>query len=298
MRSRRDISPQTRRRTTRESSSMSTTSLPISCAARTAATISSPTWTPYWSAIRTWNWASNPRTDQPRRLGSRLMIAWYRTGSSSRATTFGRRARTSARIAAPMSKTWPTPRSVITAGVTIPRATITLCLAKATASRQSPGKPLPHDAPVHADDVVRADPALPDGSLPGADVVDHRAVPSEIHDFPDLEFLVRRGEDFVRYRPVSLVDGELDPDPVDPFRPDGAHFLRPRRCNPAALGLQRGDLDPRVSEVERLPHRDVLLRRELQGCALRLVEPGHDERNLNRLRLAGDDGRHATAVRT
>src|SRR3989441_3377939 len=134
MRSRRDISPQTRRRTTRESSSMSTTSLPISCAARAAATISSPTWTPYWSAIRTWNWASNPRTDQPRRRGSRLMIAWYRTGSSSRATTFGCRARTSARIAAPMSKTWPTPRIVIIPEVTIPRATITLCFDEAAAS--------------------------------------------------------------------------------------------------------------------------------------------------------------------
>src|SRR5881409_3867317 len=133
MRSRRDISPQTRRRTTRESSSMSTTSLPISCAARAAATISSPTWTPYWSAIRTWNWASNPRTDQPRRRGSRLMIAWYRTGSSSRATTFGCRAKTSARIAAPMSKTWPTPRSVIIPKVTIPRPTITLCFDEAAA---------------------------------------------------------------------------------------------------------------------------------------------------------------------
>src|SRR5438093_7133959 len=161
-----------------------------------------------------------------------------------------------------------------------------------------PREPLAHDAPVHADDVIRSDPTLTDGSLPGPDVVDLRAVPSEIHDFPDLEFLVRRGEDFVRYRPVSLIDGELDPDPVDPFRPNGAHFLRPRGRDPASLGLHRGDLDPRVSEVERLPHRDVLLRRELQGRALRLVEPGHDERNLNRLRLAGDDGRHATAVRT
>src|SRR5207245_9632095 len=174
-----------------------------------------------------------------------------------------------------MSKTWPTPRSVITAGVTIPRATIPRCLAKATASRQSPGKPLPHDAPVHADDVVRADPALPDGSLPGADVVDHRAVPSEIHDFPDLEFLVRRGEDLVRHGPVSLVDGELDPDPVDPFRPDGGHILRPRGRDAASLGLHRGDLDSRVSEVERLSHRDVLVRRELEGRALRLVEPGN-----------------------
>src|SRR5206468_13117611 len=131
------------------------------------------------------------------------------------------------------------------------------------------------DAPVHADDVIRADPTLTDGSLPGPDVVDHRAVSSEIHDFPDFEFLVRRGEDFVRYRPVSLVDGELDPDPVDPFRPDGAHFLRPRRCNPASLGLHRTDLDPRVSEVERPPHRAALLRRELQRCAPRLVAPGY-----------------------
>src|SRR5207245_9994203 len=88
-----------------------------------------------------------------------------------------------------MSKTWPTPRSVIIARVTIPRATITLCFDEATAFPVSPGKPLPHDAAVHADDVVRADPALPDGSLPGADVVDHRAVPSEIHDLSDLEFL-------------------------------------------------------------------------------------------------------------
>src|SRR5437867_496452 len=298
MRSRRDISPQTRRRTTRESSSMSTTSLPISCAARAAATISSPTWTPYWSAIRTWNWASNPRTDQPRRRGSRLMIAWYRTGSSSRATTFGRRARTSARIAAPMSKTWPTPRSVIIAGVTIPRPTITLCFDDAAASLGSPGKPLSHDAPVHPDDVVRADPALPDRSLPGADVVDHRAVPPEIHDFPDLEFLVRRREDFVRHGPVSLVDGELDPDPVDPLRPDGGHLFRPRGRDAASLGLHRSDLDPRVSEVELLSHRDVLLRRELQGRSLRLVEPRHDERDLDRLGLAGDDCGHAAAIRT
>src|SRR5881628_2161350 len=297
MRSRRDISPHTRRRTTRESSSMSTTSLPISCAARAAATISSPTWTPYWSAIRTWNWASNPRRDQPRRRGSRLMIAWYRTGSSSRATTFGRRARTSARIAAPMSKTWPTPRSVIIAGVTIPRPTITLCFDDAAASLGSPGKPLSHDAPVHPDDVVRADPALPDRSLPGADVVDHRAVPPEIHDFSDLEFLVWRREDFVRHGPVSLVYRELDSDPVDPFRPDGGHLLRPRGRDAASLGLHRGDLDPRVSEVELLSHRDVLFR-ELQGRALRLVEPRHDKRDLDRLRFPDDDRGHAATIRT
>src|SRR2546422_3477567 len=277
---------------------MSTTSLPISCAARAAAAISSPTWTPYWSAIRTWNCASNPRTDQPRRRGSRLMIAWYRIGSSSRGTIFGRRARTSARIAAPMSKTWPTPRSVIIAGVTIPRATITLCLDEATAFRESPGKPLPHDATVHADDIVRADPALPDGSLPRADVVDYRAVPSKIHDLSDLEFLVRRREDFVRHGPVSLVDGELDPDPVDPFRPDGDHFLRPRGRDAASLGLHRSDLDPGVSEVERLSHRDVLLGRELEGRALGLVEPRHDERDLDRFRFPGDDRGHAAAVRT
>src|SRR3989449_3477070 len=277
---------------------MSTTSLPISCAARAAAAISSPTWTPYWSAIRTWNCASNPRTDQPRRRGSRLMIAWYRIGSSSRATTFGRRAKTSARIAAPMSKTWPTPRSVIIAGVTIPRATITLCLDEAAAFLESPGKPLPHDATVHADDIVRADPALPDGSLPRADVVDYRAVPSKIHDLSDLEFLVRRREDFVRHGPVSLVDGELDPDPVDPFRPDGDHFLRPRGRDAASLGLHRSDLDPGVSEVERLSHRDVLLGRELEGRALGLVEPRHDERDLDRFRFPGDDRGHAAAVRT
>src|SRR3989454_4488215 len=194
-----------------------------------------------------------------------------------------------------MSKTWPTPRSVIIAGVTIPRATITLCLDEATAS---PEKPLPHDAPVHADDVVCADPALTDGSLPRADVVDHRAVPPEIHDFSDLEFLVRRREDFVRPGPVSLVDGELDPAPVDPFRPDGGHLLRPRGRDAASLGLHRSDLDPRVSEVELLSDRDVLFRRELQGRALRLVEPRHDERDLDRLRLAGDDRGHAAAIRT
>src|SRR2546426_12616639 len=238
---------------------MSRTSLPISCAARAAAAISSPTWTQYWSAIRTWNCASNPRTDQPRRLGSRLMIAWYRIGSSSRATTFGRRAKTSARIAAPMSKTWPTPRSVIIAGVTIPRATITLCPDEATSFRESPGKPLPHDAPVHAHDVVRADPALPDGPLPGADMVDHRAVPPEIHDLSDLEFLVRRGEDFVRHGPVSLVDGELYPEPVDPLRPDGDHFLRPRVRDAASLGLHLTGLDPAVSELQRLADLGALL---------------------------------------
>src|SRR6059036_841065 len=188
-------------------------------------------------------------------------------------------------MAAPMSKTWPTPRSVIIAGVTIPRPTITLCFDDAAASLGSPGKPLSHDAPVHPDDVVRADPALPDRSLPGADVVDHRAVPPEIHDFSDLEFLIRGREDFVRHGPVSLVDRELDSDPVDPFRPDGRHLLRPRGRDAASLGLHRGDLDPRVSEVELLSHRDVLFRRELQGRALRLVEPRHDKRDLDRLRF-------------
>src|SRR6266704_1876227 len=49
----------------------------------------------------------------PRARGSRLINAWYRAGSSSRATTRGRRARISARIAGPMSKTWPTPRRMI-----------------------------------------------------------------------------------------------------------------------------------------------------------------------------------------
>src|SRR5437870_7663766 len=197
-----------------------------------------------------------------------------------------------------MSKTWPTPRSVIIARVTIPRATITLCFDEATAFPVSPGKPLPHDAAVHADDVVRADPALPDGSLPSADVVDHRAVPSEIHYLSDLEFLVRRRQDFVRHGPVSLVDGELDPDPVDSFRPDGGHLLRPRGRDAASLSLHRGDLDPRVSEVERLSDRDVLFRRELQGRSLRLVEPRNDERDLDRLGLAGDDRGHAAAIRT
>src|SRR5207247_1406546 len=167
------------------------------------------------------------------------------------------------RIARSIVKTWSMPGCVIIEGVTIPRATITLCLDEATAFPASPGKPLPHDPPVHADDVVRADPALPDGSLPGADVVDHRTVPSEIHDLSDLEFLVRRREDFVRDGSVALVDGELDPDPVDPFRPDGGHFLRRRGRDAASLGLHRGDLDSRVSEVERLSHRDVLVRREL-----------------------------------
>src|SRR5439155_1423807 len=77
-----------------------------------------------------------------------------------------------------------------------------------------PPEPLAHDAPVHADDVIRSDPTLPDGPLPGPNVVDDRAVPSEIHDLPDLELLVRRREDVVWHGPVSLIDGELDPDPV------------------------------------------------------------------------------------
>src|SRR2546427_755295 len=56
--------------------------------------------------------------------------------------------------------------------------------------------------------------------------------------------------------------------------------------------------DRRVSEVELLSDRDVLFRRELKGRALRLVEPRHDERDLDRLRLAGDDRGHAAAIRT
>src|SRR2546422_6452869 len=197
-----------------------------------------------------------------------------------------------------MSKTWPTPRSVIIPKVTIPRPTITLCFDDAAASLGSPGKPLSHDAPLHPAEAVRADPALTDGSLPRTDVVDHRAVPPEIHDFADLELLVRRREDFVRHGPVSLVDGELAPHPVDPFRPDGGPLLRPRGRDAASLGLHRSDLDPRVSEVEIVSPRAVLFRRELQGRALRLVEPRHDERDLDRLRLAGDDRGHAAAIRT
>src|SRR5205823_13476752 len=113
IRSRRDISCQTCRRIAWESWSISTTSAPTSCAVRAAASISSPTSTPYWRAIRTWNRASRAIGDRPRDLGIRLTRAWYRTGSSSSATTLGRRARISARMACPMSNTCPTPRRVI-----------------------------------------------------------------------------------------------------------------------------------------------------------------------------------------
>ena len=49
----------------------------------------------------------------PRARGLRLIKAWYRIGSSSSATTLGRRVRISERIDRPMSNTCPTPRRVI-----------------------------------------------------------------------------------------------------------------------------------------------------------------------------------------
>src|SRR5207245_4828804 len=97
---------------------------------------------------------------------------------------------------------------------------------------------------------------------------------------------------------VSLVDGELDSHPVDPFCPNRGHFLGPRGSDAASLRLYGGDLDSGVSEVERLPDRDVLLWGEFEGCSFGLVEAGHDEGDLDCVRLPRDHRRYAAAVRT
>src|SRR5947209_5478795 len=161
----------------------------------------------------------------------------------------------------------------------------------------SAGNPLPHDAAVHPDDFVRADPSFSNRAMGGSDVVHDRAVSSEVHDFSHLELLVRRGEDLVRHGAVPLVHAELHPHLIDPLRPYGIGIPRSDAGNAATARLNPGDGDSRVPEIELLSDGHLLVRRELERGPLGLLEPGHDERDVNRLRLAHDDRRDVAAGR-
>src|SRR5437899_11418866 len=157
------------------------------------------------------------------------------------------------------------------------------------AGAPSVARSLADHASIHADDLIGTDAAVADRSLPGADMVDDRPALSEVHDFADFEFLIWRRKDFVRHGPVPFVHGELDSHAVDPFRPDGGYFSRPRGGDAPSVRLHRGDLYSGVAEIELFTDRDVLLRREFKRCPFGLVEPGYDERDLARLRLPRDD---------
>src|SRR5216110_156816 len=128
-------------------------------------------------------------------------------------------------------------------------------------------------------------------------MMDDGPVLAEVYDFPDLEFLIGRGKDVVRDRPVPFVHRELHPDLVDPFGPDRVDRFRLRSADPPARRFDCGDRDPRVAQIELFSYRDVLVRREFEGRLLRAVEPGQDEGDHDRLWFARHDVRNRVALR-
>src|SRR5437867_1825608 len=128
-------------------------------------------------------------------------------------------------------------------------------------------------------------------------MMDDGPVLAEVYDFPDLEFLIGRGKDVVRDRPVPFVHRELHPDLVDPFGPDRVDRFRLRSADPPARRFDCGDRDPRVAQIELFSDRDVLVRREFEGRLLRAVEPGQDEGDHDRLWFARHDVRGRVALR-
>src|SRR6266508_462843 len=116
--------------------------------------------------------------------------------------------------------------------------------------RRSSRRPLADDAPVHPHDLVRADPAVADRPDAGADVVHDGAALPQVHDLSDLELLVGRREDLMRNGPVSLVDGELHADLVDPLRPERRDLPRLRAVDASAPRLDRRDRDAPVASYD------------------------------------------------
>src|SRR6267143_1812803 len=164
-------------------------------------------------------------------------------------------------------------------------------------SPPSSRRPLPDNPSVHPHYLVRADSTFPQRAVRGPDVVHDGPVSAQVHDFADLELLVRGREDLVRHGPVALVHGELDAHLVDPLRPKGGDVLRLRTGEAAAGRFDGGDYDSRIAEVELLAHRDSLFRGEFKERSLGLLKPRDDEGDLDRLRLSRDDGGYATAGR-
>src|SRR2546426_764418 len=94
-------------------------------------------------------------------------------------TTRGWRASITAWIWRRRSNTWPTPTSVIT------RRTTATPLIRVG----SMGRPLADELPVNPDDVFRSCGPAAHRGRPDVHLVDHRPLPAEVHDVPDLERL-------------------------------------------------------------------------------------------------------------
>src|SRR2546425_9870929 len=200
-------------------------------------------------------------------------------------TTRGWRASITAWIWRRRSNTWPTPTSVIT------RRTTATPLIRVG----SMGRPLADELPVNPDDVFRSCGPAAHRGRPDVHLVDHRPLPAEVHDVPDLELLVGRRLELVGHGSVPFAHGELHDHAVHPLRPQRADRLRGRRQDALLPDLDRGDLDPMTLVVEAVADAHELLRAEIDRGPLGRLAVAENERHRDGTVLAVRHGRDASA---